>query len=175
MVYQGPVFGVRTDEVIEPGGIRVARDVVTHQGSMVLLPVYPNGDILMVRQYRHAPGQFLWELVAGRIERGENPLTAARRELMEETGCVARRFRRMFAAYPTPGFVSEQMLLYLAEGLRDGAARPESDERIMTRRFSLARLERMMQSGALRDAKSIAGILYYARFFRNASRRAGAR
>ena len=165
-IYSGPVFGVRRDRLREPGGIEVTRDVVTHFGSVVLLPVFPDGRILLVRQYRHAVGQFLWELVAGRIEPGETPLAGARRELLEETGYTARRFRKLLGVFPTPGFVSERMLLYAAEGLRPGRARPEADERISARRFSLAELHRWIRTGKLRDAKSIAGILYYARFVR---------
>jgi len=164
VIYRGPVFGVRQDRVVEPGGIHVTRDVVTHSGSVVLMPVFPNGDILLVRQYRHSVGQYLWELVAGRIEPGEPPLVGARRELLEETGYAARRFRKLLDVFPTPGFVSERMIVYLVTGLRPGAAQPEADERICARRFSLARLERMIRRGSLRDAKSIAAILFYARF-----------
>ena len=165
-LYTGSVFGVRQDRVIEPGGIRVTRDVVTHHGSVVLLPVLSDGRILLVRQYRHAVGQFLWELVAGRIEPGEPHLAAARRELLEETGYTARRFRKLLDVFPTPGFVSERMIVYAATGLTAGRARPESDERITTRAFSLRQLERMIQRGTLRDAKSIAGLLFYSRFLR---------
>ncbi len=164
MIYRGPVFGVRQDRVIEPGGIRVVRDVVTHSGSVVVLPVFPGGEILLIRQYRHTVGQYLWELVAGRIDPGESPLAAARRELAEETGYTARSYRRLLDVFPTPGFVNERMLVYAAEGLTAGPAQPESDERITSRRFSPRQLERMMRRGALRDAKSIAGILYYWRF-----------
>ena len=169
--FAGRVFGVRTDTVIEPGGIRVTRDIVTHPGSVVVLPMFPNGDILLIRQYRHAARESLWELVAGRIEAGENPQVAARRELLEETGYTARRFRRMFSAYPTPGFVSEQMIMFVAEDLRAGDSRPESDERIASRRFSARELQRMMRRGTLRDSKSIAGILYYLRFHARRQRR----
>ena len=163
-IFQGKVFGVRRDDVVEPGGVRATRDVVTHRGSVVLLPVFPDGNILLVRQYRHAVGQFLWELVAGRIDKGETSLRAAKRELLEETGYSARRFRKLLELFPTPGFVNERMVIYSAHGLRAGVARPEADEKILARRFSLARLGRMMKAGALRDAKSIAGILYYTRF-----------
>ncbi|HEV1993413.1 MAG TPA: NUDIX hydrolase [Candidatus Acidoferrum sp.] len=166
MLYQGRVFGVRRDRVIEPGGVEVTRDVVTHNGSVVLVPVFPDGSILLVRQYRHPVERFLWELVAGRVERGEAPGIAAKRELQEETGYTAKRFRKLMDVFPTPGFVSENMVVFLAEGLTAGAARPEADEKITAKRFSLARLERMMRTGALRDAKSIAAILFYARFVR---------
>jgi ADP-ribose pyrophosphatase len=165
-VYSGPVFGVRRDRVFEPGGVRATRDVVTHNGSVVLLPVFDDGSILLVRQYRHSVGRFLWELVAGRIEPGERPLPAARRELLEETGFTASRYRKLLDVFPTPGFVSESMAVYLAQGLRAGTARPESDERITARRFSLPRLEHMIRRGVLRDAKSIAALLYYSRFIR---------
>ncbi len=170
-IYSGPVFGVRQDRVVEPSGLTATRDVVTHFGSVVLLPVFPDGRLLLVRQYRHAVGRFLWELVAGRIEPGESPLAAARRELLEETGYSARRFRRLLEVFPTPGFVSERMLIYAAEGLTPGTARPEADEYIVGRRFSLRELEAMMRRGTLRDAKSVAGILYYARFCRKPARR----
>ena len=163
-LFTGPVFGVRRDRVVEPGGIRVTRDVVTHHGSVVLLPVFPDGRILLVRQYRHAVGQFLWELVAGRIEPGEAPLRAARRELLEETGYTARRYHKLMDVFPTPGFVSERMVVYLVQGLRAGPSQPEADERITSRKFTLRELDGRMRSGTLRDAKSIAGILFYARF-----------
>ena len=166
MLYRGPVFAVRQDRVVEPGGIEVTRDVVTHPGSVVVLPVFPGGDILLIRQYRHAVGCHLWELVAGRIEDGESPLSAARRELLEETGYAARRYRRLLDLFPTPGFVSEHMVIYAAEGLSAGRARPESDELIVSRRFTVRQLKRMMDRGSLRDGKSIAGILFYLNFRR---------
>lgn len=170
-IYAGPVFGVRQDRVVEPGGVEVVRDVVTHRGSVVLLPIFPDGSILLVRQYRHAVGGFLWELVAGRMEPGEPPLTSARRELLEETGYSARRLRKLLDFFPTPGYMTERMVLYAAEGLTAGTVRPEADERIVARRFTRRRLEDMIRHGTLRDGKSIVGILYYARFCRRTARR----
>jgi ADP-ribose pyrophosphatase len=164
MLYAGRVFSVRRDKLIEPGGVRVTRDVVVHPGSVVVLPVFPDGRILMIRQYRHSVGRYLWELVAGRIEPGESPASAARRELVEETGYTARRMHKLLDLFPTPGFVSERMVLFVAEGLQEGPSRPEDDERITARALRPAELERWMKSGRLRDAKSIAGILYYRRF-----------
>src|SRR5580704_12804406 len=93
-IFKGKAFGVRRDEVSEPGGVICTRDVVTHEGSVVLLPVFPDGSILLVRQYRYAAGRFLWELSAGHIEPGERARAAAHRELAEETGYVARHMDR---------------------------------------------------------------------------------
>jgi len=81
-IYRGKIFGIRRDEVIEPSGVRATREVITHPGSVVVLPVLPDGRILMIRQYRHAARQYLWELVAGRIDAGESPRKAAARELI---------------------------------------------------------------------------------------------
>jgi ADP-ribose pyrophosphatase len=164
MIYQGRVFGVRRDEIIEPTGVRVTREVITHPGSVVVLPVLPDRRIVLIRQYRHATRQFLWELVAGRMERGENPGRAAGRELIEETGYRAKRFRVFLDVFPTPGFLEERMYILLAEGLTLGEAEPEEDEKITVKSFTRKELEKMIRNGTLRDAKSIAGLLYYFRF-----------
>ncbi len=166
MLYSGPVFGVRRDRLIEPGGVQATRDTVVHPGSVVVLPILDDKRILLIRQYRHSVGRYLWELVAGRIEPGETPLAAARRELEEETGFRARTFRKLLDLFPTPGFVSERMILFAARGLRPGVARPEEDEKISLRAFTGRKLEHWIRTGKLRDAKSLAGILYYIRFYR---------
>ncbi len=163
-IYEGPVFGLRRDEVIEPSGVRAIREVITHPGSVVVLPVLPDGRILLIQQYRHATRQYLWELVAGRIDDGENPKAAAARELIEETGYRAKRFQIFLEMFPTPGFLEEKMFLLLAEGLTGGEAEPEEDEKIISRGYKRKELEEMIRKGKLRDAKSIAGILYYFRY-----------
>jgi ADP-ribose pyrophosphatase len=166
IVYKGPVFGVRRDEVIEPTGVRARREVITHPGSVVVLPVLPDGRIVMIRQYRHATRQFLWELVAGRIDEGENPQKAAARELIEETGYRAKKFSIFLDVFPTPGFLEERMYILLAEGLTLGRAEPEEDEKIEVKAYSAGEVEGMIGEGKLHDAKSVAGILYYLRFLR---------
>jgi ADP-ribose pyrophosphatase len=170
IIYKGPIFGIRRDEVIEPSGVRATREVITHPGSVVVLPVLPDGRILMIRQYRHATRQYLWELVAGRIDAGEKPRQAAARELIEETGYRARKFRIFLDVFPTPGFLEERMFILLAEGLTAGVAQPEDDEKIVSRAYSRKQLEEMIRRGKLRDAKSIAGILYYLRFLSSGNR-----
>jgi ADP-ribose pyrophosphatase len=166
MIYQGRVFGLRRDEVVEPSGLRASREVITHPGSVVVLPVLPDGKIVMVRQYRHATRQYLWELVAGRKEPEETPKQGAARELLEETGYRAKRYKVFLDVFPTPGFLEENMYLLLAEGLTAGEAQPEEDEKIEVRAFQLKELKQMIKRGRMRDAKSIAGILYYLTFLR---------
>ncbi len=166
MLYQGPVFGLRRDEVIEPSGLRTKREVITHPGSVVVLPVLPDGRIVMIRQYRHATRQYLWELVAGRKEPEETPKEGAARELLEETGYRAKRFKLFLDVFPTPGFLEERMYILLAEGLTAGEAQPEEDEKIEVRPYRLKELKQMIKSGRLKDAKSIAAILYYLTFLR---------
>src|SRR5215472_9293099 len=166
IIYQGRVFGLRRDEVVEPSGVRAKREVITHPGSVVVLPVLANGKIVMIRQYRHATRQYLWELVAGRKEPEETPEQGAARELLEETGYRAKRFKVFLDVFPTPGFLEERMWLLLAEGLTAGEAQPEDDEKIEVRAYRLKELQQMLKKGELRDAKSIAGILYYLTFLR---------
>jgi len=164
IVYQGKVFGIRRDEVIEPTGVRTTREMITHPGSVVVLPVLPDGRILLIQQYRYAARQFLWELVAGRMDEGETPIEGAARELKEETGYHAKRLKIFLEFFPTPGFLEEKMYLLLAEGLTPGKAEPEEDEKIMARAYTRKQLEEMLRKGKLRDAKTIAGVLYYLRF-----------
>jgi ADP-ribose pyrophosphatase len=166
LIYSGPIFGVRRDEVIEPDGLHTKREVITHPGSVVVLPVFADGRILMIQQYRHATRQYLWELVAGRIDGGESPKKAAARELIEETGYRARKFEVFLDIFPTPGFLEERMYILLATGLTAGEAQPESDEKIISHAYKPNELKKMMQQGKLRDAKSIAGILYYLTFLK---------
>ena len=164
MIYEGPVFGLRRDELIEPTGLRTKREVITHPGSVVVLPVLPDGRIVMIQQYRHATRQYLWELVAGRMEPGEDPKQAAARELAEETGYRARRYKVFLDVFPTPGFLEERMFLLLASDVVEGEASPEEDEKIVSAIYEPAKLEQMIAKGKLHDAKSIAGLLYYFRF-----------
>ena len=164
ILYQGKIFRLQRDTVIEPGGVRADRDIIVHPGSVVVLPIFDDGRVLLIRQYRHSVGEFLWELVAGRKEPKETPAAGARRELIEETGYRAKRLRKLMRVIPTPGFVNEWLWIYAAEGLQQGDAQPEEDEKITARKFTLKQVDSMIQKGALRDAKSICGLLYYMRF-----------
>jgi ADP-ribose pyrophosphatase len=161
---KGKVFSVRRDEVIEPSGVRATRDVIAHSGSVVVMPVLDDGKIVLIHQYRYAARQYLWELVAGRIDPGEHVKQAAVRELIEETGLRARKMRQFLEFWPSPGFLEEKMYVLLAEGVTQGEAHPEEDERIEAKAFSRSELEKMLQNGVLRDAKTISSLLYYFQF-----------
>jgi len=158
------VFRLQRDTVIEPGGVRADRDIIVHPGSVVVLPIFNDGSVLLIRQYRHTVGDFLWELVAGRKEPHESPGAAARRELLEETGYTTRRLLKLLHIIPTPGFVQEWMWIFAAEGLAEGTAQPEEDEKITPRAFHVETGGCDDSNGRLRDAKSIAGLLYYMRY-----------
>ncbi len=162
-MYRGPVFWITTDHVEEPGGVRVRRDVVRHSGSVVVLAVddsHAVPRILLERQYRHAAKDYLWELPAGRIDPGETDLKAAQRELLEETGYTASRWRRVLRFYASPGFVAETMAVYLATGLRKGEAQPEEDEIIYQRMVPLPTAVKMVLRETIRDAKTISSVLW---------------
>ena len=174
-VYQGPLFRVQHDTLIEPGskpGDKPSeRDVIRHNGSVVILAIdtrksKKNPWIVVERQYRHAAGQFLWELPAGKLEAGEDPLEGAKRELAEETGYSAKKWKPLVEYFASPGFLGEQMKVFLAEGLVAGDAHPEADEDIDFRLVKLSELLKMIEKGAIKDGKTLTSVLLYARMTR---------
>lgn len=165
VTYRAPVFDVTTNMVKEPTGVTARRDIVRHPGSVVVLAVDDTGKeprILLERQFRYAAGKFMWELPAGSRDPGESTLVGARRELLEETGYTARSWKKMLFFYPSPGFLTETMTVYLAEDLRRGKAAPEEDEVIQTRLVPLSSALKMVMSGRIQDAKTISGVLWFA-------------
>ena len=131
--------------------------------AVVVLAVDENSSgpkVLLEKQYRHAAGRFLLELPAGRIDEGENELKAAKRELLEETGYSAQRWKRVLRFWASPGFVAEAMSIYLARGLRVGTAQPEDDEVITLQFIALKKAVAMVMKGTIQDAKTIAGVLW---------------
>ncbi len=168
-VYKGPLFRVTRDEVIEPSGVKVRRDIVRHTGSVVILAVDESQReprILLERQYRHAAQDYLWELPAGRIDEGETALAAGKRELHEETGYTARRWKRILHFYASPGFVAEPMSVFLAQGLTAGEAQPEADEVIEKHLVPLSKAVRMATGGTICDSKTISSVLWFDHWWR---------
>jgi ADP-ribose pyrophosphatase len=167
VVFEGPLFRVLRDRLIEPGGSEEVRDIVRHNGSVVILAVdntksKKNPWIVIERQYRHAAGRFLWELPAGKLDAGENALQGAQRELEEETGYRAKKWKPLVEYYPSPGFVGESMKVFVAEGLVAGDAHPEDDERIEFRLVKLSQVVKLIEKGAILDGKTLTGVLLFA-------------
>ena len=151
--------------------MKVRRDIIRHSGSVAVLAVEDSRAVprvLLERQYRHAAGDYMWEIPAGRIDPGEQELKAAQRELLEETGYTAAKWKRILKFYASPGFVAETMSVFLASGLRAGEAQPEEDEIISKRLVPLPTAVNMVLRGTIRDAKTISSVLWLEHMTRTA-------
>jgi ADP-ribose pyrophosphatase len=155
--YRNDLFAVTEDRAVDPDGFEIKRGIVQHRGSAVMMAVDDRDRILLVRQYRLPARDYLWELPAGRLDEGESPLEAARRELIEETGCRAAQWKELVSFFPSPGYVAEKMTIFLATELTEGEATPMDDERIETRWFEAREIGERIASGEILDAKTMIG------------------
>lgn len=162
------LFTVSFDHAVDPGGFEIERYIVHHRGSAVMMPVDDRKRILLVRQYRLPAQRLLWELPAGSVDPGEKPLQTAKRELKEETGYRAKKWEKLVEFFPSPGFLTEKMTIYLATGLTAGHAEPMEDERIEPRWFTPKEIEAAIASRQICDAKTMLGYFFWKR---GASRR----
>ncbi len=162
-VYKSKIFTVTEERAAASDGFEIERAIVQHSGAAVMLALNEARRILLVRQYRLPARKRLWELPAGRIDPGESPLQAARRELKEETGYRAAKWKKLISFYPTPGYCAEKMTVYLATQLTEGEPEPAGDERIETRWLSSKKVDEMIKKGQIIDAKTIAGYLFWRR------------
>ena len=158
-IYHGKVVNLRVDTIELPSGNVTKREIMEHGGAVSILPILPDGKIGMIKQWRSATQEYLWELPAGGLEKGENPAECARRELIEEIGYEIGKLTLLFQCYLAPGYSSEMMYGFLGEELKLVGAQPEEDENIDLIPMSLEELLPLIDSGEIRDSKTICGLL----------------
>ena len=158
VIYEGKIFDIRIDKVRE-GDVEYSRELVVHKGSAVILPVFDDETVALVRQYRHAAGKYLLEIPAGTLNSGEDPKLGAERELEEEIGVTSENIELLSAFYISPGFLTEKMYVFIATGLTATAQRLEEDEILTVERRSFEDLFEMIRTGRIEDSKTISSIL----------------
>jgi ADP-ribose pyrophosphatase len=158
-VFQGNLIGVRVDDVRLPDGRESAREIVEHRGAVAAVALDADGDVLLVRQWRHPAGEALLEIPAGTREEGEEPEATLRRELIEEIGHRAREITLLAEVYVAPGYSTELIGLYLATGLEAADGEADEDENIDVVRVSMREALRMCRDGELKDSKTVAAVL----------------
>lgn len=156
---KGKIFTVHIDEVVCPNGNSAIREYVEHRGGVCIVPITDKGELVMIKQFRYAYGEVLWELPAGKLEAGEDPLESGIRELKEETGAVAESFHSLGKFYPTCGYCNEVIHLYYATGLNFGEQDLDEDEFVEIHTLPFDRVLDMVMSGEITDGKTIAAVL----------------
>ena len=167
-VFKGRIFSVAVERITLPHGHRLDAEVIRHPPSVVLVPMDAEGRVILIRQYRHAVGRWLWELPAGSTDPGEDERVAAARECQEEIGLIPTELTRLGAFFPTPGYCDEEMIFFLATGLRapgpaDPVAHADADEHIEPRAFTLDDAQRLIEDGGIADMKTVTGLALAAR------------
>lgn len=160
VVFEGKIITVRCDDAVLPDGRPCKREIVEHSGGASVLCIV-DGKVVLVRQFRYAYGEELYEIPAGKLERGEDPSAAAMRELEEETGLIAGSLSLLTVLYPSPGYTNEKIYIYEAKGVRKGETHPDSDEFLKVEYIPFTEACNMVARGEIRDAKTVAALLYY--------------
>ena len=158
-IYDGKILKVRRDTVTVKGGRTAYREVLEHPGAAAIIPVTDDGDVVMIKQFRKPIESTIWEVPAGKLDPGETPLEAAKRELEEETGLRAENYEYLTAMYPSVGYSTEIIHIYLATGLTQGPSHPDEDEDLIMERIDLDLLKQKVTDGEFKDAKTIIAIL----------------
>ncbi len=162
VVFTGKVFDIKIDQITYNSGNPSLRETVVHPGGAVVVAVKDNGKIILVKQFRYPFQESLYELPAGKLDDGEDPVVAAPRELKEETGFSTAKIRKLGSIYTSPGFCTEELHIYLADELSDGDhSREEGEEDMELFEFTIEELDEMIKSGEIKDSKTISGIYMY--------------
>jgi ADP-ribose pyrophosphatase len=160
LVYEGRIINLRVDKVLLPNGREALREIVEHPGAVAVIPVLPDGRIVLVRQFRKPVEEALLEIPAGKLEKEENPETCAMRELEEETGFRAGKLEKIFKFFPSPGFSDECIHLFKAAELQKGKMNPEHDELIETVILTPSEIVKLIEEGKIKDGKTIIAAFY---------------
>lgn len=160
LVYEGRVIKVHQERRRLPNGVTTDLDVVRHPGAVLIIPFLSKDRVILLRQFRPVLNRYLYELPAGTIDEGEMPLACARREIIEETGYKAARMTRLGVIYPVPGYSTEKISIFKAEGLKKAEAEGDSDEIIESFPAARSRIKALFEKGALCDAKTIAAFVF---------------
>ena len=157
-IYTGKVVTLNIDTVMLPNGVTIDLETVRHPGAAAVVPLKQNGTVVLIKQFRHAAGGFIYEIPAGKLSPGEDPMHCAARELEEEVGYVAGRLERLSSIFTAPGFTDEVIHIYKATGLTAGSQRLDRDEVLEVQEIPLEEAIKMIGSGTIRDAKTIIGL-----------------
>lgn len=161
LIYQGKIVTLRVDDVLLPNGKFAKREIVEHPGGVGILAVNENNKIIMVKQYRKPAEKVMIEIPAGKLEYNEDPSECAKRELMEETGYIAKNVKHLFSFYPSPGFSKEVLHLYLADDIKKGEPHRDDDEFLEIQECSIEEIKNMLKDKIIDDAKTLIAILYF--------------
>jgi ADP-ribose pyrophosphatase len=159
-IFKGKVIDLEVKEVELPNGKMSSREIVKHPGAVAVVPMTKEGNIVLVRQYRKALGKTIVEIPAGKLEKGENPLESAARELEEETGYKTKKLDFLLSFYTSPGFADELIYLYFTDELEKGTVNMDEDEFLDLIEVSLEEAEKMVKDQTIHDAKTAYAILY---------------
>jgi len=158
LIKKGRVFDIFTESVTLPNGIALDMEIIRHPGAAAIVPLLDDHTVLLLKQYRHAAGGFIWEIPAGTLEPGEDALDCARRELVEETGYRAQHFEKLSEIMPLPAYSDERIYLFLATGLQVASQDLDADELLSVHPVDLHRAVQMITNGDIQDAKTISGL-----------------
>ncbi len=162
------MFDFFTENITLPNGVTMDMEIIRHPGAAAIVPVMDDHTVLLLKQYRHAVGGFIWEIPAGTLEPGEDARRCAERELTEETGYTARHFERLAQITPLPAYSDERIHLFLATGLTKATQNLDADELLTVHHLDLSQAIQMIAKGEIQDAKTIAGLqLAAGRFFKH--------
>ena len=158
LIRKGRVFNLYVENITLPNKVTLDMEIIRHPGAAAIVPTTADGKVLLLKQYRHAVGGFIWEIPAGTLNAGEKALACARRELTEETGYTARRFDKLAEITPLPAYSDERIHIYLATGLEPASQNLDADELLSVHPVELRRCLEMIAAGEIQDAKTICGL-----------------